>query len=266
MTTAASRTGRPGIYKKMQVTARLHWLPKAGNRREEYEDAAWPARSIRYTGGDFRCAVADGATESVFAGQWARQLVQWYSQNRPDDSPLNAQLAEEQRRWQDEVRRAPLPWYAEAKAADGAFAALLGLRIRPGKGGGGAWQALAVGDCCVVHLRGDAVLTSFPATDAGFFDNRPYLVSSHPQRNDRLEEQRRRAAGAWQPGDHFYLMTDALAHWFLAARAAGAAPAALVAAQAAAPRRAFADWIAGLRHAGDLRNDDVTLLAVTVDA
>ena len=29
-----------------------------------------------------------------------------------------------------------------------------------------SWSALAVGDCCVFHVRGDALLTAFPVNDA----------------------------------------------------------------------------------------------------
>ena len=250
----------------MQITTRLHWLPKAGNRREEYEDAAWPGRAVQIAGSEFRCAVTDGATESAFAGLWARQLARWYGHGPVDERPLNEQLAAEQQRWAAEVHRTPLPWYAEEKAANGAYAALLGLHVQETEAGGRGWAALAVGDCCVVHLRADAVLTSFPAADAGYFGSSPYLISSNPQRNAQLAEQTQRAAGTWQPGDQFWLMTDALAHWFLTGLAAGSTPAQVLRTEAAGSRRAFAAWFAGQRHTGALRNDDVTLLVVTVDA
>lgn len=248
----------------MHVTTRLYWLPKAGNRREEYEDAAWPTRALQTAGATFRCAVADGATESAFAGLWARQLVRWFIHSPLDDRPLQEQLAGEQARWLAEVQRKPLPWYAEEKAANGAFAALLGLHLAGGTDDKRVWAALAVGDCCLAQVREGAVVATFPATDAGFFSSRPYLISSHPQRNAHLAAQTQTVLGAWEPGDHFWLMTDALAHWLLAGLEKGAA--ALLAAHSAASRRVFAGWIAGLRDDGALRNDDVTLLAVTVDA
>lgn len=248
----------------MHIATRLHWLPKAGNRREEYEDAAWPVRALQGAGRTFRCAVADGATESAFAGLWARQLVHWYGHHAVEHArPLAEQLTAEQEQWRSAVHSTPLPWYAEEKAANGAYAAFLGLRLHETAAGAGTWSALAVGDCCVAHLRGDAVLATFPATDAAYFSSRPYLISSQPQRNAQLAAQTQVAAGEWQAGDQFWLMTDALAHWFLAA---AAAPVAELHAEAHGSRRAFAGWIAGLRHTGALRNDDVTLLVVGVDA
>ena len=65
----------------MHVMARALWAPKAGNRSDEYEDAFWPQRTINRTvnrSGLFRLAVADGATETSFAGLWARRLVRAY--------------------------------------------------------------------------------------------------------------------------------------------------------------------------------------------
>ena len=58
----------------MRIHIQTHWLPKAGNRSEEYEYAIWPARCEVWRGARLRCAVADGATETAFSGQWARQL------------------------------------------------------------------------------------------------------------------------------------------------------------------------------------------------
>src|SRR5262249_58048077 len=96
-------------------------LPKRGNAAEEYEDAlaADPA-----TG---RFAVADGASESSFAASWARLLVEGFVgtvgkpwQNLDWLDPLR-------QRWADEVDGLSLPWYAEAKREEGAFATLLGL-------------------------------------------------------------------------------------------------------------------------------------------
>jgi hypothetical protein len=59
------------------LSARAFWLPKAGNTIAEYEDAF-----------DFsiaaRCfAVADGATDSAFAGRWARSLVRAFTTSPP---------------------------------------------------------------------------------------------------------------------------------------------------------------------------------------
>ena len=53
---------------------RTHSLPKHGHTAEEYEDAT--AEPVAAGDGTVRVAVADGATESAFAGAWARTLVE----------------------------------------------------------------------------------------------------------------------------------------------------------------------------------------------
>ena len=62
----------------MHVVAEAFWLPKAGNTLEEYEDAFWPRKSIDRSTSMFRCAVADGATETSFSAVWAQTLVRAY--------------------------------------------------------------------------------------------------------------------------------------------------------------------------------------------
>src|SRR5262249_8616938 len=71
-----------------------------------------------------------------------------------------------QARWWAEVQAKPQPWYVEAKVNAGAFAALAGLTLDAD----GGWHALAVGDCCVFHVRDDALLRAFPIVSAAQFD------------------------------------------------------------------------------------------------
>ncbi|MGN6561089.1 MAG: hypothetical protein ACTHMU_00365 [Thermomicrobiales bacterium] len=257
------------------VLARAFRLPKAGNSADEYEDA-------HATGPDgaaeldvFRCAVADGATETSFAGRWARLLAEGYCAGRFADAPLAKALAPLQAAWHTEIDGLALPWYAEEKARQGAFAALAGLTLI-GKDGasGGEWSALAAGDSCLFQVRGEELLVAFPLTASSAFTNQPALLATESARNmvfsgdsDAAMPALQRAASDWQPGDAFYLLTDALACWFLAAHERGDRP--WVALDAfgwagAAADRAFAGWIAARRAAGDLRNDDVTLLRVVV--
>ena len=251
----------------MHVNARAFWAPKAGNRVEEYEDAFWPVRGMNRTGTRFRFAVADGATETSFSALWAQQLVRSYGAGSLRHGQFDAALRQEQARWRGAVSSKPLPWYAEAKVLDGAYAALLGLELHGHETGTMTWQALAVGDCCLMHVRGDALLASFPATDAGFFTSRPYLLSSNPASNNPglnggLTEQLRHTGGACQPGDRFFLMTDALAHWFLHSAATGKAPWRTCRAVTQGGARRFGALVDELRSRHGLRNDDVTLLVV----
>ncbi len=247
----------------MPLSVRVRWLPKAGNRADEYEDACWPTRSYPIDEPIARLAVADGATESAFAGRWASQLARAWGEGalHPDD--LTGSLAGEQTAWQAAVDALPLPWYAEEKARSGAFAALLGMTVDLRGGEQVGWAALAVGDCVLFHVRGDRLVRSFPADDAAFFTNRPLLISSRPERNLSVAANLHRATGSLEAGDRLYLATDALGQWFMQSTADGEQPwAALDGVMMMPSRRRFAAWIDGLRTRSALRNDDVTVLRV----
>jgi len=249
------------------LSIRVRRLPKAGNRDDEYEDAAWPERSLTATQPVVRCAVADGATESAFAGAWARQLVRAYAHDALNDNAWRQGLAREQAAWQATVAARPLPWYAEEKARSGAFAALLGVtfgeKIGAEDGGERPWQALAVGDCALFQVRDDVQLISFPAEDAGFFTNRPLLIGSAPHSNAALTEHMRRTSGALRPGDRLYLVSDALGQWWMQMCERGATPWCEIDSILARRRSSFGGWVNSLRQDGQMRNDDVTLLRVT---
>ncbi|MBW7886469.1 MAG: protein phosphatase 2C domain-containing protein [Caldilineaceae bacterium] len=246
-----------------QLAIRIFWLPKAGNQEHEYEDACWPVRSLLTARPAIYCAVADGATETSFSGLWARQLVQRYGAGELAAENLLEALAPEQSRWLETVQRRPLPWYAEEKVRSGAFAALLGVQFEQAAEAAVRWSALAVGDCNLVQVRENGLLCSFPAAGSDFFTSRPVLISSNSARNSAVAEHLQTAMGMGVAGDRFYLMTDALAQWFLGETEAGRFPWQSVDQIAATRgRRAFIAWIEQLREQGALRNDDVTLVRV----
>src|SRR5262249_17994246 len=125
-------------------------------------------------------------------------------------------------------------------------------------------RALAVGDCCVFHVRDDALLRAFPIVSAAQFDNRPLLLSSNPERNERLGPCVPLACGAWQPADSFLLMSDALAACFLPTVVDEGQP--VSAALPFGRQRSFASWVRRQRAAIRLRNDDVSLLRIHLPA
>ncbi len=241
-------------------------LPKAGNSVSDYEDAAFPtaAPPLRVT--RLRAAVADGATESSFAASWARLLVEAFVQRRllTPGQRLLTQLDALRQAWLQEATARPLPWYAEEKLNDGAFCAFLGLELSAGRSGM-RWRAWAIGDCCLVQMRDATLLAAFPLTSAAAFNSRPLLLGSQARHHASAVQAMRRLHGDWRPGDRFYLMTDALAAWFLAAHADGQNPAAILEGLAAASdAQAPAQWLAALRRSRQIRNDDTTLLRIIV--
>src|SRR5262245_26698148 len=180
-------------------------LPKQGNPDSECEDA-WAADDASR-----RCAIADGASESAFSGLWARLLVEGFlAAARPAD--FWSWIEEPRSRWTAEVMGLELPWYLEEKRKEGAFAALLGVGMRPPQPERpGRWKALAVGDCCLVRVREGGGVRAFPIEKASDFGGDPLLIGSRGRSLPKVEQ----GSGSLLPGDQLFLMTDALAQWFL---------------------------------------------------
>jgi hypothetical protein len=248
----------------MPAVVRPLWAPKHGSSEAEYEDAFWPLKSAKSDDQVLRLAVADGATESSFARGWARLLVRGFGSGELDTDLGDTALHSLQRRWDAQTNRDPLPWYAEEKRASGAFSTLLGLELDAGSSDetcSRRWRAVAIGDSCLVQLRGDRVLACFPVERSADFDSRPFLLASVPSRNVDASEHVRCLDGEWALGDVFLLMTDALACWFIRQMEQGGTPWVDVQAFGNSPRlRPFRAWVQELRAADAMRNDDVTLV------
>ena len=201
----------------MRVTTRTFWLPKAGNSDEEYEDAFWPPEGVDDQPlRGFRCAIADGATETSFSGAWAQLLTRHWCEVQNLDS-FRAALPALQEEWGSQIGSVPMAWYAEEKARAGAYSSLLALDFSgetPGNDSPINWTAVAVGDSCLFRIRGGGT-KPFPLNHSDEFNSRPYLLSTTSMIADDLSENLLIESGSCMPGDVFYLMTDALACWFL---------------------------------------------------
>ena len=234
----------------MTSLAPLSWrcfrAPKAGHTLAEYEDA------LAVEPATHRFAIADGASESAFADSWARILVESYVLFPGSWSDW---LPAARDRWMAEVGDRELPWYAETKVQEGAYAAMLGIAFK-----GRRWRATAVGDCCVFQVRGQGLLRGFPIRDARQFDNRPSLVGSQKRQAGEPRARRIHANGALQSGDTVFLMTDALAQWFLKEAEAGQQPWSRL--RSIGTDAQFVECLTSLRDTKGLRNDDVTMTLI----
>ncbi len=248
------------------LACHVFWMPKAGNSLAEYEDAFWPREVPFCESVPLRLAVADGATETSFSGLWARLLVTAYGRGRLTDESRADELRKIRRVWRRSVGQKPLPWYAEEKLRSGAYSSLLGLTIDPPQSPderNGTWHATAVGDSCLVQVRGDEMVSSFPYSCSDEFNSRPLLVSSLDG-EDESEIGAQTRSGQWQSGDTFFLMTDALAAWFLRGVEAGEQVFARL--HAVETQAQFETLVTDLRSTSDgegmprLKNDDVTLV------
>ena len=237
----------------MLASATAWWAPKAGNAAQEYEDAyAVEAAALRF-------AVADGASETSFAKQWAEMLVDRFVHEPPAPAGLREWIAPMQAAWAGANQPKATAWYAEEKARDGAFSSLLGLAIDHGR-----WRAMAIGDSCLFVVRSGKILRAFPLDKAEQFSNRPVLLSSVARANQRVWDEVRSDEGELQGRDQLLLMTDALAQWFLVEAEMGRRPWAALA--KATTQEAFSAFVDLLRSGGALRNDDTTLVRIEVAA
>jgi len=245
---------------------RLRWhafhTHKRGNTPDEYEDAfAGDAATARF-------AVADGASESSFTATWAKLLADAFVAAKGRSWRDLGWLGPPRQHWADDVDPRPLPWYAEEKREQGAYATLLGVvfrtvRHRASKRQDGVWRALSVGDSCLFRLRGGRLIRSFPMVNSADFGNQPALLGSRGRPSD-TPQGIRRGRGRWRPGDRFLLMTDALAEWTLRRNEQEQRPADDIERLLAesSPQDAFAAWVEERRNGQGLRNDDVTLVVI----
>lgn len=221
----------------MDLRFSCFWLPKAGHTVQEYEDAyAGPAKQ----GHTFRLAIADGATESAYAREWAMALTEAFVIGEEQ------WLEHARMRWQQKTKReTPERWYLTLKKQTGAYATFLGIEMSPQ----GTLKACAVGDSCLLHYRADRLIKSWPLEHAEAFSHQPVLLNSTD--NSNVVWQHLELHG--HTGDVFVLATDALAQWLLRIQSW---PNWLVS------REQFEHAIQQGRTTGRLRNDDVTCLII----
>lgn len=255
----------------MKIFVEPFFIEKAGNKKSEYEDAFWPLQEAELDNSCIRLAVADGATESSFSGIWASQLVKAFGGGRIQKTTFWADIIKQQKKWARDVGKKTLPWYAEEKAQAGAFAAFLGLEFREDETGI-SWKALGMGDCCLFQAGKRAnqkrnFLTFFPFESSASFGNRPPLISSVQASNDLVKEDLFYREGVAYTDDVFFLMSDAIACWFLTEKEMGFSPWEILEdLNTNDEGRDFPALIGALRQTKKLKNDDVTVLKILIGA
>lgn len=246
---------------------RLVQVPKAGTAPEDCQDAA----GVDAARGRF--ALADGATESWHSALWARLLVESFLARDEPIPPLPDWLLEPRRTWIEQTDRevphepGQIEWFLEERYRLGAYSTFLGLALtRDVESGSLAWSAVALGDTCLFLVRDERLLALFPIDQASRFDSVPWLVGSRG--GDEIFRQHADfLAGGLLPGDQLFLMTDALALWFLQRHELEKKPweALRLVVQVEHPLEAFRLWMDGMRQRHLIRDDDVTLLMIRVE-
>jgi hypothetical protein len=226
-------------------------VQKAGNAISECEDI-WQKLEHNHM---MVIALADGATESSFAREWAKELVNAFVVNPFVDRGKANWLSPMQTNWQRWLIHQNLSWFAKRKAGEGTFATFLSLEI----GSDLNWKALAVGDSCLFVVRDRLLQISFPLQNSHEFNNRPRLIGTHVKTANIHFSQ---VDGDAQIGDRFYLTTDAIACWIFKQLESNQDPW-LKLDQISSPEL-FAKWVSELRDRHEIANDDTTLLCLKI--
>jgi hypothetical protein len=278
-------------------------VPKQGNLAEQCEDAVVviperePADEIEER---VVAVLCDGASESLLARDWARLLAVRLAERQSGTVPAAASIrrtasaitaaADAWEEWLDaylkqrEATGRPPAWYERPGLERGAYATLLTVAFDPPAPRaqvddelmtvadavvasgvqGWHWQAAALGDTCLFHVRDEQLLSAFPIENSSAFGTNPPLAASRNADRSVLTRHIKVAKGWCESGDQLYLATDALAAWFLQAVEAGTSPWAVLRDYAVRDHEEFEAFVAEQRAAGSLRNDDVALVHIDI--
>ena len=247
-------TAKPKVIPNFEIIQRFS-VQKAGNDISECEDI-W-----NYVKGDrlFPIALSDGATESSFSQEWAKELVTAFINH---DQSKSSWLVTAQQNWQQWLENQNLSWFAKRKVEQGAFATFLGLEILHDL----SWKAIALGDSCLFVVRNcELRITnyelrkSFPLKQSKEFSNRPRLIGTYSNTEQICFAE---INGVAKIGDRFYLATDAIACWVFKQLEANQDP--WVKLDEISSQDMFANWVNELRDLHEIANDDTTLLCLEI--
>jgi len=185
-------------------------LPKLDHEPSECEDV------IAVNTENSRFAVADGATEAFDARNWAERLAsRWVeSESALTVEDFREWVAREGRELHDSWNGLSLSWYSEEKARTGSFAAFVGVELDL-MTNAPVWKAIALGDACMVHCRNGALVKSFPLSRSDSFNAAPVLVASDASMHENAMKSLVIESGECESGDTLFLLSDAVASWFL---------------------------------------------------
>ena len=146
---------------------------------------------------------------------------------------------------------------------------MIGIELLgPAEAGVVRFRAWALGDSCVIHLRGGALRWSRPVARAEDFGYDPKLLMTRPGFEQKYALFWDEWEAALETGDWLILATDAVSEYVLRQCEVGRAAdlLAFLADLAALPGpvrwERFEEFIMARRRSGELRNDDVGLAAL----
>ncbi len=254
---------------QMSIQWRAVSVPKSSHKLEANEDAFAPSVNERefITDTFFQCAVADGATRSVYSRIFARSLVDICSGAKKTTTLQNViQNARED--WNRTIKNYNVNNAVNQVMSDGAYSTILWLQVYTVDTDNGlqnyAWKAQAVGDTCLFHYRKEYPLRILPVCNSIDFTNHPRLIGSVKSQVHSIAEWE--FSGSWEFGDDFFILTDSIAKWMLQEVESGGNPGSILKEILSFKdaNNKFEQWVQGLRVRNKLRDDDTTAVWINI--
>ncbi len=235
---------------------------KKAESREDCQDAFFQNEKMA------RYAVADGATRSFCAKEWAELLVEHFCEESipyPTTHSWQSWLNPIQEKWYmrvaRKVRERPLYFLVNPfTSKEPAASTFIGLEFDKTEA---SWKAMIVGDSCVFQI-GNCRFKSYLINKSTDFTSYPAFLASYEKDN---HSEPSFVKGCASHGDTLILATDALAHWILRHKEAGRRDEALNELKMIEDENQFHEFVDRARSDEAIRlvNDDVTLMILSVE-
>lgn len=229
----------------MPPDATVRSVGKQGRPVGENEDSAAVSKTTS------RFAIADGASTSARPELWSEILVEAFAHEGLDPLAPNV-LSVLRQRWWKAANLPALPWFAQAKLAEGSAASFIGLTLTST-----GFYLRALGDSCLLHIRDGEIILTCPLQHPKEFSRFPKLVTT--REDDALSDSVWEGGGQYEQGDLFVLASDALAKYLLHAYHRDGHLPPIVAGVDSDDR--FIDFVNYHRNLG-MDNDDTTICVV----
>jgi hypothetical protein len=240
-------------------------IAKAGNSVNENEDNILvPSLSELERDPVLKFAISDGATESSFSKEWSDLLVSCYKDKPFDIAHLPLTINAISETWKSITSAIELPWYAQQKLENGAFATFLGITLNLEEQ---SFESVSIGDCTLFQVRNNELIYSFPITSFEDFGNTPSLFATNSKFQSDYEKSVKYLNGQAISGDLLILASDAVAMWLFKRLNEGERPwLSLIALLNYEDYQTdFSNWTFNKIKENEMKNDDISVVLINIE-
>lgn len=240
-------------------------IAKVGNSVNENEDNLLvPSTSELESEPILKFAISDGATESSFSKEWSDLLVSCFKDKPFDLANLPLTINAISETWQSITSAIDLPWYAQQKLENGAFATFLGITLNLAEQ---TYESVSIGDCTLFQVRNNELICSFPTTGSEDFGNTPSLFATNSKYQTDFEKSVKYLNGHVESGDLLILASDALAMWLFKRLNEGERPwlSLLTLLNYEDYQTDFSNWTYIKIKENEIKNDDISVILINIE-